>query len=124
MKTFLRKRLASFQHAWDGFSFLLKNEMNARIHVAITVVVILLGIVLEVSRVEWILLILTIGVVIAAEAVNTALEQLVDLVSPKYHLLAKRAKDLAAAAVLLLAVVAVIIGILIFVPRLNTLFFS
>jgi diacylglycerol kinase (ATP) len=124
MKTFLGKRLASFQHAWDGFSFLLKNEMNARIHVAITVVVILLGIVLEVSRVEWILLILTIGVVIAAEAVNTALEQLVDLVSPKYHLLAKRAKDLAAAAVLLLAVVAVIIGILIFVPRLNTLFFS
>jgi diacylglycerol kinase len=124
MKTFLRKRLASFQHAWDGFSFLLKNEMNARIHVAITVVVILLGIFLEVSRVEWILLILTIGVVIAAEAVNTALEQLVDLVSPKYHLLAKRAKDLAAAAVLLLAVVAVIIGILVFVPRLNTLFFS
>jgi diacylglycerol kinase (ATP) len=124
MKTFFRKRLASFQHAWDGFSFLLKNEMNARIHVAITVVVILLGIVLEVSRVEWILLILTIGVVIAAEAVNTALEQLVDLVSPKYHLLAKRAKDLAAAAVLLLAVVAVIIGILVFVPRLNTLFFS
>ena len=99
-----------FVGLWDVF----QSGRNAKIHVAIAMVVIATGLCLPLSRMEWAILTLTIGAVIAAEAMNTAIEILVDLVSPEYHELARRSKDAAAGAVLLMVITAIVIGGLIF----------
>jgi diacylglycerol kinase (ATP) len=114
MKT--RSLWHSFQCAFAGLRDLLADGRNARIHVVVAVTVVAVGAWLGISRTEWAILALTIGTVLAAEAVNSSIEHLVDLVSPEHHDLAGRAKDCAAAAVLLLAVAAIISGLLIFGP--------
>ena len=119
--TYLRERLLSARHAARGIAMLLRDEPNARIHVFATVLVVLAGFWLHISTVEWGLITLAITVVWAAEAMNTALEHLVDLVSPERHALAGKAKDVAAGAVLLAACGSVAIGLLVFVPRLVSL---
>ncbi len=119
--TYLRERLLSARHAARGIAMLLLDEPNARIHVFATVLVVLTGFWLHISTVEWGLITLAITVVWAAEAMNTALEHLVDLVSPERHALAGKAKDVAAGAVLLAACGSVAIGLLVFVPRLVSL---
>ena len=116
--TYLKGRVRSIGHAARGIASLLRDEPNARIHALAAVLVALAGIWLHVSAVEWGLLALAITVVWAAEAMNTAVEALVDLVSPDRHALAGKAKDVAAGAVLLAAFGAVVIGVLVFVPRL------
>ena len=120
--TYLRGRLRSVGHAARGIASLVRDEPNARIHAAATVLVVLAGFWLHISIVEWGLIALAITVVWAAEAMNTALEHLVDMVSPERHTLAGKAKDVAAGAVLLAACGAVVIGLLVFVPRLLNLF--
>lgn len=97
---------------------MLKSEPNARIHVLAMVVVIAAGLYFSISTMEWIAVVLCIGFVISAEAFNTAIESLTDLVSPDIHPLAGKAKDVAAAGVLLSAITAIIVGLFIFLPQL------
>jgi diacylglycerol kinase len=118
----VRKRLQSFRYAFAGVADLFRSQPNARIHFTVAVAVVLAGIYCHVSRMEWVALVICIVLVLALEAVNTALEYLTDLVSPEYHPLAGKAKDVAAAAVLIAAIGAVWVGILIFMPYLSALF--
>jgi diacylglycerol kinase (ATP) len=108
----------SFRYAFAGLRYLLWTQRNAKIHTAIGLVAIALGFVLRLDRYEWLTLTLTIAIVLAAEGVNTALEAVVDLASPKYHPLAKIAKDVGAGTVLVTAVAAVLVGLLLFLPHL------
>jgi diacylglycerol kinase len=109
--------MSSFGHAIRGIRFLIRSERHAQIHLLATVVVVVCGLVLSISAVEWCLVSLAIGLVWATEALNTALERLVDLCSPQHNEVAGHAKDLAAGAVLLAAVVAAVVGLVVFLPR-------
>ena len=108
----------SFRHAFAGCCHLLRSQQNAWIHACATVAVVLLGLWLGLSPLEWAVIVLTIGLVWMAEFVNTALEAVVDLASPDLHPLAKIGKDVAAAAVLVGAVTAVVVGLLVLGPPL------
>lgn len=118
MVKFFLKRAISFRHAFSGFAYALRTQPNTWIHIAATVTVLLLAILLRLPAVHVAILILTIGVVWTAELVNTSIEALVDLASPNHHPLAKISKDTAAAAVLAAAVAAVLVGLLILGPPL------
>ena len=104
--------------AWSGCVVAWRNERNLRIHCAFAALVAAAAIALRLSTLECCLLVLTVGLVLSLEMMNTAIEGLVDLVSPEYHELAGAVKDFAAAAVALAAVAAVIIGLLILGPPL------
>lgn len=108
-----KKRIASIGYAWAGCRFFFRNEHNARLHLVAIVLVVLAGCFLQVSALQWSLLMLAIGLVLVAEALNTAIEKLVDLVSPEYDEQAKLIKDVAAGAVLLAAVTSLVIAILV-----------
>ncbi len=113
------KRLAdSFGYAFAGLGYLVRSQPNARIHLSITAAVVILGLWLGLPARDWAVIALTVGLVLAAEAFNTALEATVDLVSPEVHPLAAVAKDVGAAAVTLSALAAVMVGLLILGPRL------
>lgn len=116
-----RKRLNSFVYAFRGIGLLVQNEHNARIHLVAAATAVTAGFLLKITAVEWTIIVLVIGAVLAAEAFNSALEALCDLVSPGYHESIKKAKDLAAGAVLLVAIAAAVIGSVIFIPRILTL---
>jgi len=112
-----RNRLKSFDYAIQGISTFFKNEHNARIHAVAAIAVIALGWYCKLSRMEWCWIILSIGLVILTEMLNTAIEYLTDLVSPEMHPLAKKTKDIASGAVLIAAMVAVGIGLTVFLPK-------
>lgn len=113
-----RSFFRSFQYAWQGVWYCLKTQPNMRIHLAAALIVCVAGWQLDIPKVEMAVLLLTIGLVIVTEIMNTAIEKLVDLASPEYHPLAKVAKDAAAGAVLAAAIVALAIGYYVFIPRL------
>ncbi len=117
----IRERFKSFRYAFQGLTDLLRSQPNARIHLAAAAAVLSAGLALGLKPVEWMVLILTIAVVFAAEAFNTALEYLTDLASPEHHPLAGKAKDAAAAGVLLTALGAALVGGLLFLPKLLAL---
>ena len=94
----------------------MKYDLNLSFHLIAAMAVIIAGIVLGITRTEWIMVVMCIGTVIAAELFNTAIEKLVDLVSPERHPVAGQVKDIAAGAVLICAVAAAIIGLIIFIP--------
>ena len=119
-KGFIHRRLASFGYAIHGLRILFQTQFHAWVHLAATGVVIVAGLICSVTNTEWALLALATGLVWTAEAINTAIEFVVDLASPEHHELAGRAKDVAAAAVLLAAVTSVCIAAAVFVPRLMT----
>jgi len=106
--------LSAFRYAFAGILHALKTQRNARIHVVIGTLAILLAVWLGLSPVEWAVLALTIGLVIAAELTNSAVETLVDLVSPGYHPQAKIIKDVAAGAVMVAAITSVVVGLFLF----------
>lgn len=108
----------SFGYAFRGLAAMLATQANARIHAVATVAVVVFGYWLRISPMEWCAVVLAIGFVWSAEGVNTAIEALVDLASPKLHPLAGRAKDVAAGAVLCAAIAAAIVGGIIFIPKL------
>ena len=108
----------SFACAFAGLRDVVRGGRNAKIHFVIALTVIAAGFCLNISRTDWAILLLTIGAVFAAEAANTALESVVDLASPEHHDLARRAKDCAAGAVLVMAIAAVAVGLLILGPPL------
>ena len=119
-----RDLITSLEFAFTGILTAIKEERNMRKHAATALIVILAGFVFRVSRIEWLFLLLSIFLVIAFEILNSAIENVVDLAS-HYHfdMLAKKAKDMAAGAVLVVSVLASLIGLLIFIPRIwDTLF--
>lgn len=122
MKYDLKKQLRSFGYAWQGIRCCVGKEQNLSFHLIATVITVIAGFLLGINRTEWMMVILCIGVVIAAELFNTAIEALVDLVSPQRHPLAGKVKDIAAGAVLICAAMAAIIGLIIFVPYLTRFF--
>jgi diacylglycerol kinase (ATP) len=111
-------RILSFGFAFQGLITFFKTQHNAWIHLLAAIVVISLGFVLNVNSLEWCWLIIAIGFVFVAEMFNTAIEFLTDLVSPQFHPLAKKVKDVAAGAVLVSALSAVAIGLVVFLPKL------
>ncbi len=110
--------LRAFGHAFSGLFYAIRTQRNMPIHLVIAAGVVALGLWLGLSAVQWAILALTISSVLAAELLNSGLETVVDMVSPEYHPLAKRAKDVAAGAVLLAAIFAVVVGLLILGPPL------
>lgn len=113
-------RLASFGHALRGLA-VFARQPNARIHIVAAVLVTALCRWLQIDVLEWLFIILAIVVVLAAEALNTALEYVVDLASPEWHPLARDAKDVAAAAVLICSIGAAIVGVMVLAPYVLTL---
>jgi diacylglycerol kinase len=118
----LRDRLLSFKYAFQGLSQVFSNEVNFRIHMAAALLVIGLGVLLGINTTEWLVIIFCIGWVAALEIMNTAVERLVDLVSPKHSNKAKQIKDMAAAGVLVAAIVAALAGVMVFLPHFLSLF--
>lgn len=115
-----RKRIRSFRYAFNGIRLLITREHNAWIHCFAAISVVIAGAILGLSRMEWVAVVIVIGAVLAAEAVNSSIEALADLVSPEYNEAIKRTKDLAAGAVLLMAIAAAIVGLIIFIPKISS----
>lgn len=113
----MKQRLHSFKHAIRGIRMVLKSERNMQIHLIFVLLVTVFGFLFNISPAEWMFCVLSFGLVMGAEMMNTAVEAIVDLVSPDYHPLAGRAKDIAAGAVLITAIAAAITGLIIFVPK-------
>jgi diacylglycerol kinase len=123
-------------HNNNGFTFakalkcagkgilLASKERNFRIDIVFAIIATVLGFVLSISSAEWLIVVACFGLVLGGETLNTAIEALVDLVSPEYHVLAGVAKDCAAGAVLLFAIASFIIGCIIFIPKILSLFFG
>lgn len=120
----LKSRFNSFKYAFEGFKTLLSDEHNARIHLFISIIVVLLGFYFELSDTEWIFIILCIAFVFFAELLNSSIENIADFISPEKHPTIKKIKDLTAAAVLTSAISSVITGIIIFLPKLKILIFN
>ncbi|MCW5878553.1 MAG: diacylglycerol kinase family protein [Anaerolineales bacterium] len=118
MIDFLRGRLASFGPAFSGMAYVLRTQPNAWVHGFVTLAVVVLGLWLRLGLADWLLLALAVGLVWVAEFFNTALEAIVDLASPQQHPLAKAAKDVSAAAVVLAALTASVLGLLVLGPPL------
>jgi len=114
----LEKRIKSFGYAFKGIASLLKKEHNAWIHCSAIVLVTCAGFYFGITPTEWCVVVLCFGLVLAAEGFNTAIERLVDLVSPDFHPVAGDVKDVAAGAVLICAIAAAIVGLIVFVPYL------
>lgn len=115
------KRKIGFRFAWNGM-MVMKQERNFRIHMIVALFVIVAGIIVKLSTFEWSIIVLTIGLVMALEMVNTSIETLLDYVKPDLHPTAKVIKDIAAGAVLVAAIAAVVIGLLIFLPKIYHMF--
>ena len=118
----IKKFLLSFSYPMKGLKYAYRNEQNLAVDVGISLIVIIFGYIFKLSLSEWLVIIVMIGAVIALELMNTALEAVVDLVTEEYHPLAKVAKDTSAAAVFVIAVVAAIVGIVIFLSKIISLF--
>ncbi|HPR87310.1 MAG TPA: diacylglycerol kinase family protein [bacterium] len=114
----LRRRLASFGYAVAGIRQMVQTQHNAWIHLAATLGVMAAGVFLGLTRTEWMAVIVAMALVWSAEAVNTSFEFLCDVASPEFHPLVEKAKNIAAAAVLICAIGSVLIGALAFMPHL------
>jgi diacylglycerol kinase (ATP) len=114
----IKNRISSLQYAFRGLIFFIKREHNAWIHLGVSGVVIALGFIYSISSIEWMFLVVSIGLVFIAEAFNTALEVDMNLTSPGFHPFARDVKDIAAGGVLVAAIVAFIVGCIIFLPKL------
>lgn len=113
--------LRSFGFALEGVSYLIRTQRNVRIELVIGAVVLALAAWLRITTLEWAVLILTVALVLSLEALNTAVELAVTLASPERHPLAKSAKDVSAAMVLIAAIASVVIGLMVLGPRLAVL---
>lgn len=113
----LSKRARSFGYAFCGIKTLLRDEHNSRIHFAAMLLVVVFGFIFNISATEWCIVALCCGAVFSAEAMNSAIEAIADLVSPAYNPLIKKAKDVAAAGVLMMAIGAAVAGLIIFLPK-------
>lgn len=112
----------SFGYAFQGIWTVIRGERNMKIHCFATVCVIIAGILLHISKMEWFICLILFGLVMSLEMINTSIESVVDLVTKERKPLAKKAKDTAAGAVLVCAIAAAIIGLIIFIPKIIALF--
>ena len=119
---FFSREAESFACAFRGITALLKGEVHARIHLVATVAVFALGWWCKITRNEWIAVVLAIGLVWVAEALNTAIEYVADLAHPDEHPEVKKLKDLAAASVLFASIIALVVGLIVFWPRLCAIY--
>ena len=119
----LKKFFHSFTYPIKGLKYAYRNEQNLAVDVGIALLVVIAGFIFKISFIEWAILFLTMGLVIACELINTAIEATVDLVTEDYHPLAKVAKDTSAAAVFIFAIVAVLVGMIIFLPKIISIVF-
>lgn len=117
------KFISSFDHAIRGVIFLLKSEQNARVHAVITILVGIAVYILNVSRVEAAILFIAVIMVFAIEIINTAIEKVFDVCHPQDHILIRAAKDAMAGAVLIAAIIAIVVGFLIFMPYIKRMVF-
>ncbi len=113
----IKRFLKSFGYAVNGIRAVWKSEQNFRFHTFAMILIIALSFALSISRIEWCIILLLIFGMLSFEIMNTAIEKTVDLVTGEYHPLAKLAKDFAAGAVLLFAIASIIIGTIIFLPK-------
>jgi diacylglycerol kinase (ATP) len=118
----LKNRLYSFKHAFAGFNALWKSEVNVRIHFILFAMAIGFGWFLTISSTEWLFVVLSAGLVLVSEAFNTAIEKVCNFVEPNAHPKMGKIKDISAAAVLIAAIAAGVIGVIIFVPKIWKLF--
>ena len=118
----IRSRFGSFKFAFRGIARLLKNEHNSRIHLVAAAIAIALGLILAVSITEWMILVIVIGLVFSAELINSSIESLANSLNTERDENIMKAKDYAAAAVLITAIGALLAGCLIFIPKLIILF--
>jgi diacylglycerol kinase len=113
----MKNRIRSFGYALKGIKAVFGNEANMNIHLVMSILVIICGFIFNISITEWMLCIGCFGLVISLEMLNSAIENLVNLVSPEKHELAGKVKDIAAGAVLVASICAAIVGLIIFVPK-------
>jgi diacylglycerol kinase len=118
----LTQRFKSFRYAFNGLGTLLRYEHNTRIHIVILVIVIVAGILLRISGSQWMAIIFVTGLVFVSESFNTAVEYLSDQISLEMNKNIRRAKDVAAAGVLISAIIAVMTGLMIFLPEIFRVF--
>lgn len=118
----LKKQILNFKYCFDGVLYALTNEQSMISHFIIAIITIILGFVVKLSKIEWFFVILLIALVIAIEFINTSIEAVCDMVMPDIHPLAKIAKDTSSAAVLAVSLAALIIGLIIYVPKFLALF--
>ncbi|WP_035661486.1 diacylglycerol kinase family protein [Halalkalibacter akibai] len=111
-----KRLLRSFMYATHGLMYVVKNEQNMQIHLIVTVISLIAAFLLQLPLLHWVILLLVIAGMLSLEIMNTAIERTVDLVTEEYHPLAKRAKDISAAAVFVYCIFAVVIGLIIFIP--------
>ncbi len=121
MKKFIRRTQQKFLYAIIGLWVTIKEEKSLLSHMLITCIVIGLGIWVNLSMINWSILVITISTVMGFEVLNTAMEALVDMISFQYNLKVKKVKDIAAGATLLVAIAAIIVGLIIFIPELRDL---
>lgn len=114
----IKKRIKSFKYAFNGLRILIREEHNARIHLFAMICVLVLGGLLKISIYEWTAVLFAIGIVISSEIFNSAIENIADFISKERREEIKRIKDLAAAGVLVCALTALLIGLIVFVPKL------
>lgn len=117
----IRKRARSFLYALAGIRTLMRDEHNSRIHMFAMACVIVIGLLLGLSSTEWCIVALCCGGVLMAEAMNSAVEAIADLVSSEFHPIIKKAKDVGAAGVLMMAIAAATAGLIIFIPKILNL---
>ena len=117
MKNVIKERINSFKYAFNGIKTLFKTEVHGKFHILFALFVVAASVFFDISTVEWCMVIICIAMVVAAEAFNSAIEALTDLASPEYHPLAGKAKDLAAGGVLICSIGALVIGFIIFLPK-------
>lgn len=113
--------LKAFGCAGSGIAYAFLSQRNLKIHLAFAIAAIVLGFLLRISEAGWLAIILCIALVSSLEVVNTAIESVVDLVSPEWHILAKHAKDCAAGAVYLAAIASLAVAAVVFLPRIFAL---
>ena len=112
----MKDRIASFGYAFNGLKVAFREEPNFRIHLVAVILVIMAGIFLDVSRVDWAILLLTAALVIITELLNTAIENICDFIQPEQDVRIGRIKDVCAAAVLVSAIAAIVIAVIVFWP--------
>ncbi|MCZ4695392.1 diacylglycerol kinase family protein [Ancylomarina euxinus] len=115
------KRIKSFGFAFNGLKILIKEEHNARVHLIAAISVILAGLYFDITMMEWLAVSFAIGFVITIEIINSAIENISDFISPEKNDSIKKIKDLAAAGVLMSALTALVIGLIIFIPKISIL---
>jgi len=111
----------TFINAFNGMQFFFKTERNGKVQAAVSIFVLLAGFYLKISSVEWIIVVICVAVVIALEMVNTALEHLCNMIQSEYHTVIKIIKDVAAGAVLFVSIISILVGAIIFLPKILSL---